>query len=64
MADAGGLFCINKAGTTLWRNKNLAMDGVIIHDFYENKILGSGEWDPTGGWRDFTLDKQTGRLIE
>ena len=40
------------------------MDGVIIHDFYENKILGSGEWDPPGGWRDFTLDKQTGTLIE
>ena len=38
VADAGGLFCIIKSGTTLWNNKNLAMDGVIIHDFFENKL--------------------------
>lgn len=64
VADAGGLYCIDKLGTTLWSNNNLGIDGVIINDFVDNKILGSGEWDPPGGWRDFILDKQTGTSIE
>lgn len=64
VADAGGLYCIDKYGITHWQNNSLAIDGVIINDFVENKIFGSGEWDPPGGWLDFTLDKQTGALIE
>ncbi|MEO7311338.1 MAG: hypothetical protein ABIX01_13130 [Chitinophagaceae bacterium] len=64
VADSAGLYCINKSGTTLWSNKGLAVDGVIIHDFDENKIFGSGEWDPPGGWQDFIVDERSGTLIE
>jgi len=63
VADAGGLFCIEKNGTIRWHNNNLAVDGVIIYEFTSNEILGSGEWDPPGGWRNFTLNKKTGTLV-
>ncbi len=63
VADAEGLFCIHKTGETIWHNNNLGIDGVIIQTFAENKIYGNGEWDPPGGWRDFVLDKKTGKTI-
>ncbi len=61
IADSAGLFCIDKSGKILWHNNNLGIDGVIIEKFSENKIYGSGEWDPPGGWEDFVLDKRTGK---
>jgi hypothetical protein len=64
IADAGGLYCIDKNASINWQNNNLAIDGVVINEFHENKILGSGEWDPPGGWRDFILNKQTGIATE
>ena len=64
VADARGLYCIDKFSIIVWKNNNLGIDGVIINDFVDNTILGSGEWNPPGGWRDFTLDRQTGNLIE
>lgn len=60
VADAGGLYCVDKNASINWQNNNLAIDGVIIKEFGENKISGSGDWDPPDGWRDFILDKQTG----
>jgi hypothetical protein len=60
IADATGLHCINKIGVILWSNNELAIDGVSVHEFKDNKILGSGEFDPPGGWIDFTIDKVTG----
>ena len=64
VADSAGIYCINKNTSIIWQNKNLAIDGVIINDFISNKILGSGQWDPPGGWRNFILDKQTGLAIK
>lgn len=60
VADASGLHCIEKNGTVRWTNSGLAIDGVIINEFTNNKILGSGEFDPPGGWKDFTIDKESG----
>ena len=60
IADAGGLYCMDKKASIIWQNNSLGIDGVIIQEFHENKIIGSGEWDPPGGWRDFVLDRQTG----
>ena len=60
VTDAGGLYRIDKKATIHWHNSSLAIDGVIINEFANNKILGSGEWDPPGGWQDFVLDRQTG----
>ena len=63
IADAGGLYCMHKNASICWHNNGLAIDGVIIKEFTENKITGSGEWDPPGGWRNFILDRHTGVII-
>lgn len=60
VADAIGLHCIDKTGNIRWSNLELAIDGVIVNEFTGNKILGSGELDPPGGWADFSVDKVTG----
>lgn len=64
VADSAGIYCINKNASIIWQNNNLGIDGVIINEFTDNNIFGSGEWDPPGGWRDFILDKQTGFIIK
>jgi hypothetical protein len=64
IADANGIHCIDKTASIIWHNNNLGIDGVIINEFTNSKILGSGEWDPPDGWRDFILDKQTGLVSE
>lgn len=64
ITDASGIYCIDTTGIILWKNNNLAVDGVIINDFLDNTILGSGEWDPPGGWQDFVIDRQTGILFK
>jgi hypothetical protein len=63
IADANGLHSINKNGEIHWSNVALAIDGVIVHEFIDNKILGSGEFDPPGGWIDFSIDKATGNEV-
>ena len=63
IADANGIHCIYKNGKILWSNNGLAIDGVIIKEITDNKILGSGEWDPPGGWIDFSIAKSTGNKI-
>lgn len=60
LADATGIICLDKSGTILWKNHELGIDGVVIHEFGESEIFGRGEWDPPGGWKDFVLDKTTG----
>lgn len=62
VADSCGLYCIDKNSSILWQNKNLGIDGVIIFDFTSDSIIGSGEWDPPGGWLDFVVDSQTGNI--
>jgi hypothetical protein len=62
VTDACGVYCIDKNASILWQNKNLGIDGVLIHDFKIENIFGSGEWDPPGGWIDFILHKQTGKM--
>ncbi len=63
VADAGSLYCINYNGNIVWRNTNLGIDGVIVENIEEDKIYGSGELDPPGGWRGFVLYKHTGTLL-
>lgn len=43
VTDANGIYCINKTASIIWHNNNLGIDGVIINEFTNNKILGSGE---------------------
>jgi hypothetical protein len=56
VAGANGLYCISQNCEIAWQNLNLAIDDVIITDFTDKKIIGSGEWDPPVGWRDFLLE--------
>ncbi len=63
IADAYGLFCIDKTGHIRWTNSGLAIDGVLINEFTDDRITGSGELDPPGGWENFSLDKATGIRI-
>lgn len=63
VADAYGLWCVNKQGKIVWRNGNLGIDGVLIEKLTNDKIQGSGEWDPPGGWKDFVVHKDTGVLF-
>ena len=60
VADASGLHCIDNTGNIRWSNLGLAIDGVIVNEFTGDKIIGSGELDPPGGWEDFSIDKATG----
>lgn len=64
VAGASELYCLDKRGKIIWRNSNLGIDGVIVETFQDNVILGTGEWDPPNGWRNFRLDKSTGDLIK
>ena len=41
IADASGLHCIDRNGKIHWTNAELAIDGVIVNEFTDNKILGS-----------------------
>lgn len=64
LADSSGLLCLNKNGHVLWRTSGLGIDGVIVQEFTDEKIFGSGECDPPGGWQDFILDLKTGKVIK
>lgn len=63
VTDATGMYCIDRTGTVRWHTPNLGIDGVIIKQFTPTQIEGSGEWDPPGGWKDFSLNKQTGQAL-
>jgi hypothetical protein len=60
VADASGLHCIDKNGSIKWSNTELAIDGVIVTKFTDSNVLGSGESDPPGGWKNFSIDRITG----
>ena len=63
VTDASGIICIEKSGKIVWDNHDLGMDGVLINDIEGGHIMGSGEWDPPGGWKKFELDIKTGQKI-
>jgi hypothetical protein len=63
VSGASAIYCFDSRGKMIWKNSNLGIDGVFISDFDKDKIVGSGQWDPPGGWRDFILDRSTGYHI-
>lgn len=62
-ASAERVFCFGRDGKQRWRSEQLGIDGVVIGNVTPGLIQGSGEWDPPGGWRDFTLDPETGLCV-
>lgn len=47
-----------------WESPLLGIDGVIVIMVENNVISGEGEWDPPGGWQPFTLDLDTGVILD
>jgi hypothetical protein len=60
VSDACRIYCISQSGVVLWQTDDLAIDGVVIHDFKDDTIFGVGEYDPPNGWEPFILDIRTG----
>lgn len=45
-------------GEVVWSSDRLGIDGVVLH-----RIVGDGEWDPSGGWERFEIDLKTGDTL-
>jgi hypothetical protein len=56
-----GILRFDGRGTIVWENDELALDGIEIDRIQGDEISGSGEWDPPGGWRPFTISLTDGR---
>jgi hypothetical protein len=63
VTGSGSIYCIDERGNLIWQSPSLGADGILIERFNGNRIHGSGECDPPGGWKDFVLDITTGKLI-
>lgn len=63
VADASGIHCIGTDGRRIWHNDQLAIDGITINRFEDNKMYISAELDPPGGWESYVLDRLTGEKI-
>lgn len=63
VTGAGSIYCIDEKGNLIWKSSSLGTDGILIDSFSENRIYGSSECDPPGGWKEFVLDIATGKLI-
>jgi hypothetical protein len=63
VASAERLHAVRPDGSVAWRSDVLGLDGVLVHDLADDTIHGRGEWDPPGGWRDFTISRITGRFV-
>lgn len=51
-------------GAVLWRQYDLAADGVLISDVADTIIKASGQWDPPDAeWTEFQLSLETGARL-
>jgi hypothetical protein len=64
VCDAFGIWHLDFEGNVIWQNGTLAVDGVLIGEFSEAKISGSGEMDPPGGWQSFEIDRKSGVILK
>ncbi|MEQ1755694.1 MAG: hypothetical protein ABL973_16355 [Micropepsaceae bacterium] len=74
MGDAGTDYClvatdseilrVSPEGQIMWRQGDLAADGVIISDVADGVIKASGQWDPPdAAWTEFRLNLATGERL-
>ncbi len=61
--SASEVLAFSRSGALAWRQTGLGADGVLIVDAANGVLRGAGEWDPPGGWRDFTLALATGDIL-
>lgn len=62
-ASAAGVLAFDAKMDLLWRNENLAVDGVTFGGVSGNVLDVSCELDPPGGWVDKRLDILTGNEL-
>lgn len=55
LASGEGLFRMEPDRSILWKNEDLGIDGVVVHEPGPPVVRGEGEWDPPGGWRPFAV---------
>jgi len=63
IASASKLYLFSQSGKLVWESDVLGIDGVIINDIKDDLILGSGEYDPPGGWEDFVVKVNDGKSV-
>lgn len=61
--SASEMLAFSRSGELVWHQSGLGIDGVIAHGAADGVLQGSGEWDPPGGWRDFTVSLATGARL-
>jgi hypothetical protein len=62
VASATSLVCIAPDGAVRWTSGMLGIDGVLIDEVRDGLIYGEGEWDPPGGWREFMVRLESGKI--
>lgn len=62
-ASAAGVLAFDKNMELLWRNEDLAVDGVTFSGVVGSELYVSCEMDPPGGWVAKRLDIYTGNEI-
>jgi hypothetical protein len=60
VASGERLFRIDPDRSVAWKSDVLAIDGVVVSNPEPPIIVGSGEWDPPGGWRPFSVFASNG----
>lgn len=61
--SASEVLAFSRTGDLLWKQSPLGIDGVIIQSVSAGRLDGEGEWDPPGGWRPFSLNKESGKVL-
>lgn len=62
-ASASGVLAFGEEMDLLWRNEDIAVDGVLFHGIEDGALCVSCELDPPGGWVDKRLGIITGEPL-
>lgn len=68
IASGTGITAVNPGIQTVWKNEDLAVDGVIIHEVCQDEnqqayLRISCEMDPPGGWVEKHVNLKNGELL-
>lgn len=63
VTSASEVLALSRTGDLLWARPHLGVDGVVLHSASADQLTGAGEWDPPGGWREFTLLASSGAVV-
>lgn len=63
VTSASEALAFSRAGDLVWKQRDLGIDGVVVHAVNGQRLDGEGEWDPPGGWRKFSVTIDTGFVM-